>query len=66
MKYNLVELHARNFVHAKMSLRARCVVARHRARNLLSPANHDDFQKLFCKEAKWPSWVFVLGSTLMT
>ena len=29
--------HACNFVHARISLRARCMHARHRARNLLSP-----------------------------
>ena len=34
----LIDLRARNFVHAKTSLRARCMHARQRARNLLSPA----------------------------
>ena len=34
----LIDLCARNFVHAKTSLRARCMQARQRARNLLSPA----------------------------
>ena len=33
----LFDLRARNFVHAKISLRARCVHARDRARNLASP-----------------------------
>ena len=33
-----IDLHARNFVHAKTFLRARCVHARHCARNLQSPA----------------------------
>ena len=32
----LTDLRARNFVHPKNSLRARCVHARHRARNLSS------------------------------
>ena len=31
------DLRARNFVHAKISLRARCAHARYRARNLSSP-----------------------------
>ena len=34
----LIDLRARNFVHAKTSLSARCVHVRHRARNLASPA----------------------------
>ena len=34
----LTNLRARNFVPAKTSLRARCVHARNRARNLSSPA----------------------------
>ena len=34
-----IDLRARNFVHAKTFLRARCVYARHRARNLSSPAS---------------------------
>ena len=34
----LVDLRARNFVHAVTSLHARCVHARHRARNLSSLA----------------------------
>ena len=33
----LTDLRARNFVHDKTSLRARCVHARHRACNLLRP-----------------------------
>ena len=37
VKSALIDLRARNFVHAKTSLRARCTHARHRARNLLSP-----------------------------
>ena len=39
LKGVLFDLHARNFVHAKISLRARCVYARLRARNLSSPAS---------------------------
>ena len=38
VKSVLIDLRARNFVHAKISLRASCVHARHRARNLSSPA----------------------------
>ena len=38
LKSVLIDLRARNFVHAKTSLRASCVHARHRARNLSSPA----------------------------
>ena len=38
VKSVLIDLRARNFVHAKISLRTRCVHARHRARNLSSPA----------------------------
>ena len=37
LKSVLIDLRARNFVHAKTSLRARCVHARHRARNFSSP-----------------------------
>ena len=37
VKSVLIDLRAHNFVHAKTSLRARCVHARHRARNLSSP-----------------------------
>ena len=33
----LFDLRGRKFVHAKISLRAHCVHARHRARNLSSP-----------------------------
>ena len=36
----LIDLRARNFVHAKTSSRARCVHARHRVRNLSSPVYH--------------------------
>ena len=39
LKSDLIDLSTRNFVHAKTSLRARCVHARHRERNLLSPEN---------------------------
>ena len=41
LKGVLIDLHlrARNFVHAKTFLRARCVHARHRAHNLSSPAD---------------------------
>ena len=39
LKSVLIDLPARNFVHAKTSLRTRCVHARHRARNLLSPGH---------------------------
>ena len=35
----LIDLRARNFVHVKTSLRARCVQSRHRERNLSSPDN---------------------------
>ena len=38
LKRVLIDLRARNFVHAKTSLRARCVQARNRARNLSSSA----------------------------
>ena len=37
LKGVLFDLRARNFVHAKVSLPARCVHARHRAHNLSSP-----------------------------
>ena len=37
LKSILIYLSARNFVHAKTYLRARCVHARNRARNLSSP-----------------------------
>ena len=37
LKGVLINLRTRNFVHAKTSLRTRCVHARHRARNLSSP-----------------------------
>ena len=40
LKSVLIDLHARNFVHAKTSLRARCVHACHCVRNLLSPVNY--------------------------
>ena len=40
----LTDLRARNFVHPKTSLRARCVHARHRARNLSSPAVRQNYQ----------------------
>ena len=38
IKCVLIDLRARNSVHAKTSLRARCVHARRRARNLSRPA----------------------------
>ena len=37
LKSVLIDLRARNFVHTKTSLHARCVDARHCARNLSSP-----------------------------
>ena len=37
VKSVLIDLRARNFIHAKTSLRVLCVHARHRARNLSSP-----------------------------
>ena len=37
LKDVLIDLRARNFVHAKISLRARYAYDRHRARNLSSP-----------------------------
>ena len=37
LKSVLIDLRACNFVHAKTSLRARCLHARHRACNLSSP-----------------------------
>ena len=37
LKDILIYQHARNFVHAKISLRTSCAHARHRARNLSSP-----------------------------
>ena len=40
LKSVLIDLRARNFVHAKTSLRARCANACHRARNLLSPGEY--------------------------
>ena len=39
VKSVLIDLHARNSVHAKTSLCARCVHACHCARNLLSPGD---------------------------
>ena len=38
LKSVLIDLCARNFVHAKTYLRANCVHARHHVLNLLSPA----------------------------
>ena len=40
LKGGLIDLHARNFAHTKTSLRARCMHARHRARNLSSPVGN--------------------------
>ena len=40
----LTDLRARNFVHAKTSLRARCVHAYHRAYNLSSPFHSDNIR----------------------
>ena len=40
LKSLLIDLRARNFMHAKTSLRARCAHARHRARNLASPVKY--------------------------
>ena len=40
LKGVLFDLRARNFVHASISLRGRCVHAHHRARNLSSPASY--------------------------
>ena len=40
LKNVLTDLRARNFVHAKTSLHARCVHACHRVRNLSSTGNH--------------------------
>ena len=37
LKGVLIDLHARNFVQAKFSLRTPCAHVRHRARNLPSP-----------------------------
>ena len=37
VKSILIHLRARNFVHAKTTLRAHCVHAHHRAHNLSSP-----------------------------
>ena len=39
VKSVLIDLRARNVVHAKISLRARCVHARHRVRNLSIPVD---------------------------
>ena len=41
LKSVLIDLRARKFVHVRTSLCARCVHARHRARNLSSPAVND-------------------------
>ena len=41
LKSVLIDLRAHNFVHARTSLCALCVHARHRARNLSSPAVND-------------------------
>ena len=40
LKGVLFDSHARNFVHTRISLRARYVHARHRARNLWSPVDY--------------------------
>ena len=40
LKSVLIDLHARNFMHAKTSLRACCMHARHRALNLSSPGSY--------------------------
>ena len=40
----LTDLRARNFVHAKTSLSARCVHVPHRVRNLLIPVIQSIFQ----------------------
>ena len=45
LKSVLTDLRARNFVHAKRCLRARCVHARHSARNLPSPENDVVFEE---------------------
>ena len=37
LKSVLIDLRARNFVHVKTSLRARCMHARHHARNFSRP-----------------------------
>ena len=37
LKGVLFDIRTRNFVHARISLRTRCVHARHRARNLSNP-----------------------------
>ena len=47
LKGVLIDSRARNFVHAKTFLRARCVQARHRARNLSSPDKAGLFEGSF-------------------
>ena len=44
-----IDLRARNFVHAITSLCARCVHARHRARNLASPVKPPERAKALLK-----------------
>ena len=47
----LIDLRARDFVHAKRFLRARCVHARQRAHNLSSPAKASPFYSFeVCKK----------------
>ena len=47
LKSVLIDSRARNFVHAKTFLCARCVQARHRARNLSSPDKAGLFEGSF-------------------
>ena len=50
LKGVLIDLRARNFVHVKIFLRARCAHARYRASNLSSPGyNRDKVLELMAK-----------------
>ena len=54
LKTVLTDLHARNFLHAKIFLRARCLHVRHRARDLLRPGVgcKDAFEMLYVAGAQ--------------
>ena len=60
LKGVLIDLHARNFLHAKTSLRARCVHARDRARNLSSPGKNTKFSLAIFEEVRLMKqrWMF--------
>ena len=50
VKSVLIDLCAHNFMHAKISLCARCMHARHSERNLSSPAVYKNGRQSSCKQ----------------